>query len=175
MIDSAVLGAVVGECAAGSAELVVEGDGGGEGEQALQDALRETLEGSCSVALEGERALAGPEDALDALADRGEVWSSAGLVLATGPQDRGVQIADGLCECSPGVALVADQRLTAGSAGAPEQFQGDVALVAFWARRRSQLWVCRRGRRCRAGESPRRIGCGCGSSRSRRRRPARSA
>jgi hypothetical protein len=41
MIDSAVLGAVVDECAAGAAELVVEGDGCCEGEEALQDALSE--------------------------------------------------------------------------------------------------------------------------------------
>jgi hypothetical protein len=39
MIDSTVLGAVVDEGAAGSAELMVEADGGGEGEQALQDSL----------------------------------------------------------------------------------------------------------------------------------------
>src|SRR5271165_504266 len=131
MIDSTVLGAVVGECAAGSAELVVECDRGGEGEQALQDALSEALEGSCSVALEGQGALAGPEDRLDALADRRQVRSWAGLVLAAGPEDRRVELVNGLCECSPGIALVADQRLATRSTGPPEQFQGDVALVAF--------------------------------------------
>jgi hypothetical protein len=50
--------------------LVVEGDGGGEGEETLQDALSEAREGAGAVALEGEGALAAPEDALDALADR---------------------------------------------------------------------------------------------------------
>lgn len=46
MINSTVLGDVVDKCAAGSAELVVEGDRGGEGEEALEDALSEAGEGS---------------------------------------------------------------------------------------------------------------------------------
>jgi hypothetical protein len=54
MIDSTGSGAVVDECAAWSAELVVEGDRGGEAEEALKDALSEAGEGSGSVALEGE-------------------------------------------------------------------------------------------------------------------------
>ena len=64
--------------------MVVEGDGCGEGEEALKDSLSEAGEGSCSVALECEGALAAPEDALDALADRREVWALAGLVFARG-------------------------------------------------------------------------------------------
>ena len=101
MIDSTGLGAVVDECAAWPAELVVQGDSGGEGEQALQDALSEAGEGSGAVAFEGQDALAGPEDALDPLADRREVRASAGLVLAPGPEDRCVHVADGLGELSP--------------------------------------------------------------------------
>lgn len=38
VIDSMALGAVVDECAAGAAELVVERDAGGEAEEALKDA-----------------------------------------------------------------------------------------------------------------------------------------
>jgi len=70
MVDSARLGAVVDECAGGAAELVVEGDGGGEAEEALQDAFSEAGEGARAVAFEGEEVFAGPEDRLDALADR---------------------------------------------------------------------------------------------------------
>src|SRR5580704_16082167 len=102
MIDSTGLGAVVDECAAGASELVVEGDGGGEGEEALQDALAEPGEGAGAVALEGECVFAGPEDALDALADRREMWSSAGLVFAAGPEDRGVQVAGLVGELASG-------------------------------------------------------------------------
>ena len=109
MIDSTGLCAVVDECAAWSAELVVQGDGGCEGEEALQDALSEAWEGSGAVSFEGEDVLAGPEDALDPLADRREVWASAGLVFAAGPEDRRVHVADRFSECFPGVALVADQ------------------------------------------------------------------
>src|SRR5580698_3657099 len=109
MIDSVVSGGVVGECAAGAAELVVEGDGRGEGQEALQDALSQTSEGASAVVLKGEGALAAPEDALDALAYRREMRSSSGLVLAVGSEDRGVHVGDGGCERFAGVALVADQ------------------------------------------------------------------
>jgi hypothetical protein len=54
MVESAGLGAVVDECAAGAAELVVEGDGGGEGEEALEDAFSEAGECAGAVALECE-------------------------------------------------------------------------------------------------------------------------
>ena len=75
-------------------------------------------EGSGAVALEGQGPLAAPEDALDALADRREVWAPAGLVFAAGSEDRGVHVVDGLGECFPGIALVTNQghgALTAGS------------------------------------------------------------
>src|ERR1700735_4775899 len=110
--------AVVDECAAWSAELVVEGDGCCEGEEALQDALSEAGECSGAVVLEGEGALAGPEDALDALADRREVWATAGLVFAAGSQDRGVHVVEASGELASCVALIADQRDWAVPAGA---------------------------------------------------------
>ena len=82
---------------------MVERDGGGEAEEALQDALSDRREGSCSVAFEAEDVLAGPEDALDALADRREVGAATGLVLALGPDDRGVHFTDLVGELSPGL------------------------------------------------------------------------
>ena len=44
MSDSTGLGNVADECAAGSAELVVEADAGGEGEEALEDAFFDAVE-----------------------------------------------------------------------------------------------------------------------------------
>jgi hypothetical protein len=69
MVDSARLGAVVDEGAAGAAELVVEADRGGEADEALEDAFAQAGEGAGSVALECEDVFGGPEDAFDALAD----------------------------------------------------------------------------------------------------------
>ena len=83
MIDSTCSGDIVDECAAWAAEFVVEGDAGGEGEEALQDAFSEALEGAGAVAFEGEEVFAGQEDRLDPLPDRGEVWSLAGFVFAS--------------------------------------------------------------------------------------------
>jgi hypothetical protein len=129
MVDSTVLCAVVDECAAWSAELVVEGDGCCEGEQALEDALSEPWEGACAVALEGEDVLAGPEDALDALAYRCEVRSTTGLVSAAGSEDRRVQLAGLGGELASGVALVADQCHRAVTAAASQQLDRDLTLI----------------------------------------------
>src|SRR5580698_356896 len=131
MIDSAGLGAVVDECAAGASELVVEGDRGGEAEEALKDSLSEAGEGAGAVVLEGEGSLAAPEDALYALADRREVWASAGLVFAAGSDDRGVHLADTGGELASRVALIADQRDRALPACAGEQLKRDVPLITF--------------------------------------------
>jgi hypothetical protein len=76
MVDSAWLGAVVGECAAGASELVVEGDGGGEAPEAGENSFSEPWEGAGAVAFEGEEVFADPEDALDALADANAVEST---------------------------------------------------------------------------------------------------
>ena len=73
MIDATVLCGVVGDCAAGSAELVVEGDAGCEREQADGDAGEEVAWAAGAVAFEGEEVFAGPEDGLDSLPDGGEV------------------------------------------------------------------------------------------------------
>ena len=71
MSCSAGLGGVVGECAWRTAEVVVERDGGCEGEEACGDACFEPVETAGAVAFEGEDVFAGLEDRLDALADRG--------------------------------------------------------------------------------------------------------
>src|SRR5271167_1904517 len=92
MIDSTDSCAVVDERATGACELVVECDGSGEAEEALQNALPESGKGPCAVAFEGEDVLARPEDRLDALADRREVRASSGLVFAPGPDDGGVHV-----------------------------------------------------------------------------------
>src|SRR2546427_766971 len=121
MIDSGRSRAVVDERAAWSGELVVERDRGGEAQQPLQDSLSESRERSCAVALERQGSLAGPEDRLDPLAQRCQMRTPARLVLATRSEDRGVKLADGLRELPPGIALIADQRLTACPARAAEQ------------------------------------------------------
>ena len=115
------------------AELVVEADAGGQGEEPLQDALSQPAEGARAVALEGEQVLAGPEDRLDALADRREVRTFTGLIRAPGPDHEHVELSGGGGELATGVALVADQYLTA-ARSAREQLERDLALVAFGRR-----------------------------------------
>jgi hypothetical protein len=70
-------GAVVDERPTRASQLVVEADNGGEGEEGLQDALSEGGERSRSMAFERQAVVAGPEDALDALADRREVVNAS--------------------------------------------------------------------------------------------------
>jgi hypothetical protein len=105
MIDSTALARRSDECAAWPVELVVESDGCGEAEEALQDALSEALQDARAVALEGEQVLAGAEDALDTLTDRREVRTGAGLVLAPRAEDRRVQRLDAGGEPSADVPL----------------------------------------------------------------------
>src|SRR5665213_2249491 len=92
MIDSARLGAVVDECTAGASELVVERDRGCEAAEAGEDAFAQAGQGAGAVAFEGEEVFAGPEDALDALADRCEVRTLAGFVFAPRPNERGAAV-----------------------------------------------------------------------------------
>src|ERR671922_263846 len=128
MVDSARLGAVVDECTAGAPELVVEGDRGGPAE-AREDAFAQSGERAGAVAFEREQVFAGPEDRLDALADRRQMRAGAGFVLAARSDDRGAALADGGGELAPGVALVAQQRLAAAAPAALQQHQADVAFV----------------------------------------------
>src|SRR5579884_1939287 len=131
MVDSTRLGDVVDECAAGSAELVVEADAGGEAEEALEDALAQAGEGAGAVAFQGEQVFAGPEDRFDSLPDRCEVRASTGFVFAAGADDRGVELVDSLSELAAGVALVAEERFAAVALTELEQFETDLALIAL--------------------------------------------
>ena len=72
MSSSTGSGGVVGERAGWSAEAVVEGDCGGEGEEACPDAGAEAVEGAGAVSFEWEEGFAGLEDRLDPLPDRGQ-------------------------------------------------------------------------------------------------------
>src|SRR5580704_15069158 len=114
MVDSTGLGDIVDEGAAWAAELVVERDAGGEGEEALEDAFSESFEGAGAVAFEGEEVLAGPEDRFDSLPDWGEMGPASGFVFAAGADDGGVEVADGLGEGAAGVVFVADDCFAAG-------------------------------------------------------------
>jgi len=71
-----------------AAELVVEGDGGGEREEPAGDPGAEAVRG-CGRPCRSRvrRSFSGPEDTLDPLADRCEVWSVAGFVFAARTQD----------------------------------------------------------------------------------------
>ena len=133
MVDSTVLGDVVDECAAWAAELVVEGDGGGEGEEALEDACSQAGEGAGAVAFEGEDVFGGPEDAFDPLADRRDVRATAGFVLAEGPDDRGAEF-QGVClEVAAGVALVTDHGHVSAVLDTRKECQRNVAFPCFGA------------------------------------------
>ena len=121
----------VGERPGGAGELVVEPDAGGEREEFGGDAGSEAVQGSGVVAFEPELVFEGPEDRLDALADRGEMRAVSGLVSAAGSQHHGaVAFGDGGGELFAGVALVGDDRLAAAQADR-QQAQRDVAF--FWS------------------------------------------
>src|SRR3954466_2237469 len=98
-------GDVVGECAAGAAEPVVEVDAGGEGKQALQDAGAQVVERAGAVAFEGEQVLGCPVDRFDALAEGCGVWAAVGLVGSGGADEHGAEVVDGGGELAAGVAL----------------------------------------------------------------------
>src|SRR5215210_7525512 len=110
MSSSTGSGHVLGQGAAGEAESVVERDGCGEREEAAGQAGPEAVQGAGAVAFKGEDVLGGPVDRLDALADRREVQSVAGLVFAARPVDVGVQGGEVGLELLAAEVLVADQR-----------------------------------------------------------------
>src|SRR5450759_97822 len=111
MIDSTptASGAVVDEGTTGTSQPVIDADAGREAEEAREEALTQPGHGARPVALQGEQALAAPEDRLDALADGGEVRTVAGFVLARRAHDEGAHLGDGGRELTPGVALIADE------------------------------------------------------------------
>src|SRR5665809_31780 len=113
MVDSTRSRHIGNERAARTTELVVEGDAGRERQQPLGDPHPEVVDRAGAVALEREQVLAGPEDRLDALADRGQVETVVGLVGARRAQHTRLHPLDGERELGAGVALVADDRLAA--------------------------------------------------------------
>src|SRR5579864_8713672 len=84
MVDSTRSGDVVDQCAARAAEFVVEDDASRECQEALKDALFDSVKGAGAVAFECEQVFAGPEDRLDALPDWGEVGPCPGSSLRRG-------------------------------------------------------------------------------------------
>jgi hypothetical protein len=127
MIDATVLGGVVGEGAAGSAELVVEADAGCEGEEPGRDSGSQVSRGAGAVVFEAQEVFEGEEDGFDPLSDRREMDAFFGFVFAGRPHDQAAELADGLFELSAGVALVTDDRLA--SLERPgEQRQRDLAF-----------------------------------------------
>src|SRR5262249_22827597 len=98
MVDSTPSGDVVDQGAARTPEPVVERDACGQRQEARSDANAQVVQGAGAVALEGEDVLAGPEDRLDPLADRSEVNSVVGLISASRPHDRGVEVGECLGE-----------------------------------------------------------------------------
>lgn len=131
MIDSTPLPVVVDQGAAGTTQLVVEADTGGKTEKALQYALFETREAASTVTLQGEDILAGPEDRLDALTNRGKMRTLPGFVLASGPDHRCLKGGNGRGELFARVALVAEQHLPAFPTAALEEFDPDLSFVFF--------------------------------------------
>ena len=127
MIDATVLGGVVGEGSAGSAELVVEADARGEREEPCCDPGSEVSWGSGAVVFEAEEVFEGQEDGFDSLPDRSEMDARVGFVFAGGPDDQAAEFADGLFELAAGVAFVADDRLAAVK-GPRKQRQRDLAF-----------------------------------------------
>src|SRR5215203_1599485 len=77
-------GVVGGEVARSASEAVVEGDGGGQGQELGGQACAQGVQFPGAVVFEAEHLLGGLKDALDALADRGQVRSAAGFVWRRG-------------------------------------------------------------------------------------------
>jgi len=104
---------VVGECPAGTSELMVEADAGGQPEQLHANAHEQTPRRAGAVTFDAEQVLAGPDDGLDALADRGQVRPCVGLIGVRRAHKSGAQLRHRGGEGAVGVALVGDHRLTA--------------------------------------------------------------
>src|SRR5436190_18470745 len=89
-----------------SPEPPVDVDPCGERQHPGGDSGPQAVDRARPVAIEGEQVLAGLEDRLDPLSDRGEVGTAAGLVTAPGPKQRSADPGDLGLEVVAGVALV---------------------------------------------------------------------
>ena len=83
------------------------------------------------MAFDGQQVFGGPEDRLDALADRGQAQSRAGFVLSAWTHDRDVKGCCCVFELAPGIPLVAQGGEMAGSLHAGEHGERDLALTDF--------------------------------------------
>src|SRR5215218_1912917 len=131
-------GVVGGEVAGWAAEAVVERDRGGQREELAGQAGAQGVQLARAVVFEAEHVLGCPEDALHALADRGQVRSLAGFVLAAGSDDQDVQRGRIGLELAAGVALVADHGQRAGALDTREHVQRDLALGCLGAGQRER-------------------------------------
>jgi len=130
MIDSTTL-TVIDQGSAGTAQLVIEADAGGQAQKALQYALFESRKGSGSVAFQRKDVFAGPENGLDALADGSEMQPLADLVLALGPDVNSPKIHDCGAELLACISLVGQQGFPATAPAAPEKLQSHLTFIAL--------------------------------------------
>ena len=113
---------VVGGQAAGGAcfggGLVVP-DGGGEGEESLQDARYDARGGAPAVAFEAELGFEGPEDRFDDLAQRPQERParSGGFCFDGGADQGDARVCELLLEGGAAVALIRDEGLAAAGPG----------------------------------------------------------
>jgi hypothetical protein len=145
---------VVGVRAWWSAEAVVEGDCGGEREEACADAGGEAVQGWGAVAFEGEQVVAGLEDRLDPLSDRREVQPFSGLAFAARPHDRCVELGGGAFEVAAGVAFVAEHVEVSGSRAALEQREAGVAFGGLGRGESQRAWGAVEGEQPVQAEAP---------------------
>ena len=106
---------------------MVEADAGRQAEEARKHALTQPGHGARPMALQGKRVLGGPEDRLDALADRRQMGTLTGLVCAPRPHDGGAQGGRTCGEGPAGIALVADEQLAAAPVATLKQNQREWA------------------------------------------------
>ena len=170
MIDSALCG-VRGEAAAGSAELVVEVDAGGEAEQSAADAGSQVGQGACAVSFEPEQVFQRPEDALDALSDRGKSQLMAGfrLVGAAWADDRETELCGLFGELAAGGSPCRRRSSWRVRRGAATGDRVRFRVPCGRRQRASRHAGCRPGCTRGAAGSPKTSGCGCGCSRTRLR------
>jgi len=131
MIDSTPLPVVVDQGPAGTTQLVVEADAGGQTHKALQNPFLEAFESASSVTLQGEDVFAGPEDRFDALPDGSQMRTFSRLVFALGSGHRSLQVLDRSGELPARVPFVAQEGFVSLPSAASKEFQPDLPLIPF--------------------------------------------
>src|ERR1051326_1482554 len=104
-------------------------DPGGEGEQALSAPHNNTEAVATAVFFESELALEGVVDALDVLADPGQLAEAPPLVAAVRSDEDGRQVADEVLELPAGVPLVGHDEQASSQWQAREHGLGDLAIA----------------------------------------------